>query len=91
MSIPTEAMLVLSNAHLSPQTCNTWLSDYATRASVWEKGDYGWFIYIVDDLDPGSLPDDLAACWNLAVEHNLPWIMFDRDAPTIKELPTYEW
>jgi hypothetical protein len=88
-------MLVLSTAHLSQHTCQTWLAlaEHGHRGSipVWAKGDYGWFIYIVDDLDPGSLPDDLAACWRLAVEHKLPWIMFDRDAPAIEELPTYEW
>ncbi|WP_267381490.1 MULTISPECIES: hypothetical protein [unclassified Sphingomonas] len=83
-----EPMLILSTAHLTEETCNLFLADYAGPA--WRKGDYGWFVYVPEDAD-SELPPDLTACLALAREKAAFWVMFDRDEAQIEELPAYEW
>lgn len=82
-----EPMLVLSTAHVTQATCNTFLPAYDGPA--WEKGDYGWFIYVVEDTS--ALPPDLIACLALAREAGACWVMLDRDAAETPRLPTYDW
>ncbi len=83
-----EAMLVLSTAHISPATCNAFLPSY--RGPIWPKGDYGWFVYVPDDVDD-AMPDDLKACLALARETGACWVMFDRDQAEMTALPIHEW
>lgn len=87
-SAAIEPMLVLSTAHIAETTCNLFLPEYSGPA--WRKGDYGWFVYVVED-DDRDLPTDLVACFTLAREKGAFWIMFDRDAPTLSALPTHDW
>ena len=87
-SAAIEPMLALSTAHLSLETCTIFLPDYDGPA--WMKGDYGWFVYVVDDAGD-ELPADLTACMALARERGSFWVMFDRDAAAIEELPVHDW
>ncbi|WP_206245703.1 DUF5983 family protein [Novosphingobium terrae] len=86
---PTEAMLVLTTLHLQHDTCTEWL-DTAPFAAF-TKADYGWFVYVPEDLDAVAMPDDLRACCERARACGCPWLMFDRDAPALPELPTFVW
>ncbi len=83
-----EPMMVLSTGHLTFDTCNRWLkqADHA----VFEKGDYGWFIYVIERGED-DMPADLGACMELARQLRCAWIMFDRDAPEVDQLPSYDW
>ena len=83
-----EPMLVLSTGHLTEETCNLFLADY--EGPAWRKGDYGWFVYVPEDVDD-ELPPDLTACLALAREKGAFWIMFDRDEAQVDELPAYDW
>ncbi|MDG5973353.1 hypothetical protein JAGODDHD_04123 [Sphingomonas paucimobilis] len=83
-----EPMLVLSTSHLTDATCNVFLPGYDGPA--WPKGAYNWFVYAPED-DDGELPEDLKVCLALARQKGAFWVMFDRDAVDIEELPTYEW
>ncbi|WP_242120214.1 hypothetical protein [Sphingomonas lacusdianchii] len=83
-----EPMLVLSTAHITQETCNTFLPTYPGPA--WEKGEYGWFIYVPEDVDE-TLPVDLAACMALARAKSAFWIMLDRDEAQIDGLPVFDW
>lgn len=83
-----EAMLVLSTAHLTDATCNTYLATDGVFACL--KQDYGWFVHVADDA-PADLPTDLEACFHLARSQGCDWIMFDRDAPAIEQLPEFVW
>lgn len=49
-----ERMLVLSTANVTAETCNIYL--HTAPFAAFEKGDYGWFVYVATDL-----PDDLPA------------------------------
>lgn len=83
-----EKMLALSTAHLTETTCNDWLPH--SPFAAYPKGDYGWFVYIPDDL-PHDLPADLAECLALARGQDCDWLMFDRDADAIGILQVYDW
>lgn len=89
MSFEIKTMMVLSTAHLTLFTCNTALSSY--DGPVWNKGDYGWFVYVPEDIDARDLPEDLRQCMKFARRKRCRWIMFDRDGPITPELPDYDW
>lgn len=86
---PTETMLVLSTLHLQHDTCTQWL-DHAPFAAF-TKADYGWFVYVPEDLDGVDMPDDLKACCERAHARGCEWLMFDRDADMLPELASYDW
>ncbi|KTE02882.1 hypothetical protein ATE68_22000 [Sphingopyxis sp. H038] len=83
-----EPMLVLSTGNLTFETCNVWMKQ--TDHAVFEKADYGWFVYVAEP-DDDELPADLSTCMAFARRRRCMWIMFDRDAPASDELPSYEW
>ena len=85
----SELMFVLSTSHLQDYTCNVWLQ--AAPFAAFPKGDYGWFVFVPEDLTEVTLPEDLRACCERACEHGCAWIMFDRDAPALDTLPVYDW
>jgi hypothetical protein len=90
MSMPEiEPMLVLVTNHLTDFTCNTFLP--AHDGAVWEKGEYGWFVYVVEDDVDNDVPEDLRQCMEYARSLGCFWIMFDRDGSAIDQLPTYDW
>lgn len=82
-----EPMLVLSTGNLTFETCNHWFAQ--SEHAVFEKGDYGWFVYVGEPGD--DFPDDLRACMEIARQRGCCWIMFDRDAEASAELPSYDW
>lgn len=47
-----EPMLVLSTGNLTFETCNEWMRQ--AEHAVFEKGDYGWFIYVAEPGDVGA-------------------------------------
>lgn len=81
--------LVLYIGHLTDDTCNRYLPDNQQTNSWYEKGEYGWFVYVSNDA--GSHPKDLEDCLNYAREHDCDWIMFDRDGPLEPDLRCYDW
>ena len=83
-------MLVLSMSHLTEATYNSWLPEWDGPA--YEKRDYGWFVPLFDDIENtlDGAPD-LLACVKFAETQDCTWIMFDRDAYMIDQLPTYDW
>jgi hypothetical protein len=84
-----EPMLALSTGHLSEDTCNRFLKIY--DGPCWEKGDYGWFVYVPEAAGEDDLPEDLAACFAFAILKGCCWVMFDRDAAPVDELPFADW
>lgn len=81
-----ESMLVASTAHVTESTCNGFLH---TFPGAYEKGEYGWVIYADGPRD--NCPADLAACLDAAKAKGCEWLMLDRDADAIEELPIFEW
>lgn len=85
-------MLVLSTAHLSERTALDWIP--VCPWSCFEKGEYGWFMYVCDDIgitEEARVPLEVRSAIHVAKREGCEWIMWDRDAPCIEELPRYEW
>lgn len=91
-------VLNLSTAHITKNTAETLgrcalSNDYIPLCSVYEKGEYGWYVYI-DSNDPNLIPNELSDirdCIIFALKHNITCICFDRDADTVVGLPVYNW
>ena len=87
-------MLTLSTAHITEDTNRLLIIEPYTdgmQLSVFTKADFGWFIYVNDDLENRSIPDDLKACLELAKENGCKWLCLDCDGDTVDELEEYEW
>jgi len=80
-------MLVISTAHITNQTCNSYLPDH--RASCYLKGDYGHFLHVSAPHEGD--PDDLRDVLEMASKAGADWLMLDNDGPTLEGLPTYDW
>lgn len=79
-------MLALSTGHLTQKTiCNM------ENFIAYEKGEYGWFVYVPEIMDTYEMPKDLDNCIQFARNNGCDWIMFDRDVETIDSLQIYDW
>jgi len=88
-------MLDVSTAHLSNATLK-WLGEQADSEDpngliVYAKSVYGFFIPIIDDDDSlsedNNFPDDLRKVIEFAQSQECNWIMIERDAISIPNLP----
>ena len=93
-------MLTLSTGHISKDTagmiaheCESKPDRSAAFPVCYEKGPYGFVIYISPDYDPKNtdIPSDLAKCINIAALLGCTWLCLDRDGPISEQLPVYEW
>lgn len=98
-------MLTLSTAHVTEEVCNA--LHHASRPHhsrgttnipfvVYEKSEYGYFIYITKDImeDTFALekcPSVLLDVAKFAFEQGCELLCLDRDCPPLTELKTYEW
>ncbi len=98
------AMVTISTEHITKATASALHKiihrhpAYSKEAMAWptvyEKGEYGYFLYIPDDLYDleNAMPTDLFACCCYAAAHDCTWLVLDRDGPIMaNDLPAYEW
>lgn len=84
--------LVLSTAHLHPATARDWMA--RCPWSCFEKGDYGWFMHVCDDIgitEAHGVPLEIRSAIHVAKRADCQWIMWDCDGPVVAELPEYDW
>jgi len=93
-------MLTLSTGHVTEETCNCWIPEQnfdPPRVVAFQKGEYGWFIYVggkerdEEDRQDEEIPDDLKTVMSFARKHRCTWLCLDRDGGDEVDLPTYEW
>lgn len=90
------SFLDLSTANISEKTAK-WLENQCELH--WEYrlvligplGDVGWFIYADEQPDDEVLPADLIQVMKYARSQGCEYILFDRDAAAIVNLPTHDW
>lgn len=98
------AMLTISTAHITESTASALQGithrhpAYSKEAMAWptvyEKGEYGYFLYVPDDLyeRENDIPKDLYDCCCYAAANGCEWLVVDRDGKTMTGvLPVYEW
>lgn len=94
-----QKMLVLSTAHITPDTAKLLAQEPETDKlglAVYEEKtcneSYGWFIgFSGIELDPDSIPADLLACINLAKDCECDMLCLDRDGLTTSHLEVFCW
>lgn len=92
-----QSFIALCTSHLTKET-----ADYltVTNHEDWPYAGgpyagYGWFFYAHDEnnslIGEQSIPADLWAVMTYARKQGCSYVLFDRDADTTEELPTYDW
>lgn len=92
-------MLTISSEHIKPGTAELlqkW-TDWDACGSepdgvvVYPKEKFGWFVYFLyEEINPNKIPEDLAACFELAKANGCEILCLDGDAePLSGLLPSY--
>lgn len=84
--------LDLSTTHLSSQTkamMEKVSGEFALNHWV-AATPYGWFVYCDEENAEDSIPEDLFACMTYARKNGAEYILFDQDADTLTDLPTFD-
>jgi hypothetical protein len=91
---PVRQFLDLSTAHLRPTTRAMWTECFCPRSFLVTAlfGEHGWMIHVPEtnndwDYRGGT---EMFAAFDLARKFGCEYILFDADAPTFTELPTFE-
>ncbi|MCW1431997.1 hypothetical protein [Novosphingobium sp. JCM 18896] len=85
-------MMVLGTVHMSPKTAKEWIPNCPW--ACYDKGDYGWFMYVCDDVgitEDDGVPAEIRSAIHVAKREGCDWIMWDCDGPQVEELPDYDW
>lgn len=98
MTYEIQKHLVLSTGHVCRETMeklNFWAAEPKDAPfSIGNYSEYGWFFRALSPDNEGfvELPEDLAAIMRFASdEAHCRYIMLDRDAAAVEDLPYYEW
>lgn len=89
-------MLEVSTGNLSEETAKRIDAKEDLGLVVYNKGEYGWFIFVpyfteLEAEDVDKIPQDLLLVLAYAKANQCNWVMFDRDVDPIHALPVYEW
>ena len=90
-----DKVLTISTAHITETTAEMLKKESTENnmfLSVYDKADYGWFIFIGGEgINYEKMPDDLARCIKLAKFHECNWLCLDCDGMEVEFMETYEW
>ena len=97
-----EKVLTISTGHVTEATATLLDANEAAGTVSYTKDEYGWLVYVpmnmpekphVDDEDDpiGQRPADIHTCMLFACKLGCTWLMLDKDATLIDELPAYKW
>lgn len=85
-------MLDLSTSHVSKETAQTLDEAPDGTINAYQKDEYGWFVWVPPtEWERADQPADLLAAFAYARTQQCDWIMFDRDAEIIDDLPSFDW
>lgn len=87
-------MMTLSTFHIKPETAVLLERKsfvFNTGLVVYEKGEYGWFIWIPEFIGECNIPEDIITCMRFAKDNGCAWMCLDRDGDVFDEIPCYEW
>ncbi|MGX1195802.1 DUF5983 family protein [Metabacillus sp. SLBN-84] len=91
-----QSMMTLSTAHVKAETADLLQEAshnglFVENISVYEKGEFGYFIYLDPETIAHSLPEDLKQVLEHARRHHCEVLVLDRDGPVEEELEQYSW
>lgn len=84
-------MLTISTAHISEETAKL-LDKDEIGIPVFNKGNYGWFIFVPQYNDYVSyIPKDLNHLLTFAKDCDCDWLCLDADGEILDYLETFVW
>lgn len=95
--LPIRKILDLSTAHLQEDTCQD-LNGYP--GIIAHETGYGWLMYLnghepddelAERVEDDDWPAELLPIFRLGRANDCTYVLFDRDAETIAELPSFDW
>ena len=91
-------MLTISTAHISTETAAKLDLTQEVNGDIgivyFNKGDYGWFIWLSDDdfyYEDKKIPSDLLDVMKFAKNNGCSWLCLDCDGEILNCLKTFDW
>lgn len=85
-----EKYLDISTGHISKDTAD-WLDTDPRGIIMHPKGEYGWFVYAMQEELDDDVPLDLVKVLVYAKSIGCVWVILDADGELIDELETFDW
>lgn len=90
VTYPLRPFFDCSTAHLSPST-RSWLeASVAAGERMIAPTPFGWFLWCGEEQVEPEMPADLAHVLRHAAALGAEYILFDADAPSSPDLPSFE-
>lgn len=91
-----QSVITLSISHIKEETAQLLQNAHEEsilieNVVVFEKKDYGYFVYFNASTIPDSIPDDFKQVLEYAKHHHSELIVLDRDGPCEEELEQFDW
>ena len=93
MYLEKTQMLTVSTAHLTYETLEN-LKQICKESSAlvcYEKGNYGYFVYLTHEVKTLDIPKDLKAMLQLAFDNDCELICFDCDGELVEGYENYHF
>lgn len=87
-------MLTLSTAHITKETAEALDNEVFAGCPylvVYQKDDYGWFVYLPSKIEKIDIPHDLKKCMLFAKDLGCDWLCLDANGEVLKYLHIYNW
>jgi hypothetical protein len=93
MELEIHKMLCAATNNVNEHTADMLTINHESVPVTYEKGNYGWFVYVpaTHDEMPEECPEELSAILKFAREQGCCWIMFDRDCDPLPGFPEFDW
>lgn len=85
-------MTTVSTGHISKETADLLENDNIYELIVYQKDEYGWFIFLSEKDDYYvSIPDELLKLIKFAKDLGCSWLCLDRDGDILEYLEVFDW
>ena len=85
-------MITVSTGHISKETAELLENDNIYGLIVYQKDEYGWFIFLSEEDDYYvSIPDELLKLIKFAKDLGCSWLCLDRDGDVLEYLEVFDW
>ena len=87
-------MLTISTAHITEETAKRLQNDNHNGVIVYQKDEYGWFIFVDEDCMheyENEIPKELFRLMKFTKANGCDWLCLDNDGEELEYFETYEW
>lgn len=98
--VTIQKIITLSTYHITEQTAKALSNEFDNISEinawrfdlpVYQKDEFGWFIYITDDINTKTMPTDLAKCIEFTKARHCNILCLDGDGSELTCMHKYDW